>query len=55
MAGTEGETDATLALAQRFVASVGRHDVDAILADISRGTDVFTARDGKISQKRTCE
>jgi len=29
------QTDATLALVQRFIDSVGRHDVDAILADMT--------------------
>jgi taurine dehydrogenase small subunit len=123
---TEGaaEAEATLAVVQRFIDSVGRHDVDAILADmtydavyenfgqdvdsgrhegqaavraafeavfaaypdcrsetddlfaagdrccycwtmrwteadgrvgVSRGTDVFTVRDGKVALKRTYE
>ena len=123
---TEGAADAeaTLAVVQRFIDSVGRHDVDAILADmthdavyenfgqdvdsgrhegqaavraafeavfaaypdcrsetdelfaagdrccycwtmrwteadgrdgVSRGTDVFTVRDGKVALKRTYE
>jgi ketosteroid isomerase-like protein len=31
----ERSTEATLALVERFIASVGRHDVDAILADMT--------------------
>ena len=45
------QTDATLALVQRFIDSVGRHDVDAIMADMTEdavyenfGDDVDSGR-----------